>query len=135
MSQDEDNQNQKTIDFEGKAALKALRSLPQEIQLSFMYQLERITYGKAPTIKIDHLTESVGLGAIELKLNGSPAFRCVYYNKAPGKVWVIHAFVKTTNKSDKKNLATAKARLKALKATLRKEELEAVKNKQEKDEG
>jgi len=133
MSKEDDNQNYKTIEFQGKAAARAFKSLPLELQLSFMQQLDRVSYGKDPTIKIEHLAESVGPGAIELKENGSPAYRCVYYNKEPGKVWVLHAFVKTTNQSDQKNLATAKGRLKALKATLKKGKPKAGKKKQEKD--
>ncbi|QRI86102.1 type II toxin-antitoxin system RelE/ParE family toxin [Pseudomonas putida] len=46
------------------------------------------------------MTESVGAGAIELIINGSPAFRCVYVAKFADMVVVLHSFVKTTNRSD-----------------------------------
>lgn len=94
-------------------AEKELKSLPENHQIAFLQNLSMVAHGMAPTMAIDHL-ESAGAGVIELKINGRPAFRCVYYNKLPGQVIVVHATVKTTNGSDPKILKLVKQRLKAL---------------------
>ncbi len=52
----------------------------------------------------------VGPGAIELIENGSPAYRAVYCCKYLETVFVLHAFTKTTNGVDRKELDTAKER-------------------------
>lgn len=93
-------------------AEKELKALPETHQISFMHSLNLVANGIDPTLKIDHL-ESVGAGVIELKINGRPAFRCIYYNKLPAKVVVVHATPKTTNGSDPKILKLVKQRLKA----------------------
>ncbi|WP_322366108.1 type II toxin-antitoxin system RelE/ParE family toxin [Pseudomonas sp. Teo4] len=66
------------------------------------------------------MTDSVGAGAIELIINGSPAFRCVYVAKYADMVVVLHSFVKTTNRSDRHAMQVAEDRLKELKLALRK---------------
>ena len=49
----------------------------------------------------------------ELKKNGRPAYRCVYQIR-PDCILIVHAFKKTTEHQDKKNLATVDLRLKAI---------------------
>jgi phage-related protein len=56
---------------------------------------------------------------VELIINGSPAFRCIYVAKYAGLVVVLHSFIKTTNGVDRKAMAVAQARLKELKIELR----------------
>ncbi|WP_341783219.1 type II toxin-antitoxin system RelE/ParE family toxin [Pseudomonas putida] len=62
----------------------------------------------------------VGAGAIELIINGSPAFRRVYVAKFADMVVVLHSFVKTTNRSDRHAMQVAEERMKELKQELRK---------------
>ena len=63
---------------------------------------------------------SMRAGAIELIINGSPAFRCVYVAKFSDMVVVLHSFVRTTNRSDRHAMQVAEARMKELKQELRK---------------
>lgn len=109
----------KELKYSSKAAKKALKALPDKIQIQFLQNLEMIRYGLTPELKIEHL-ESIGSGVIELKINGSPAYRCIYYNKLPGKVVVLHAAKKTTNGTDSKILKLAEKRLKSLLKSLKK---------------
>jgi len=53
-------------------------------------------------------------GAIELIENGSPAYRAVYCVKYLDTVFVLHAFEKTTNGMDRKQMATAAKRYKEM---------------------
>jgi len=102
--------SQKSVDFISKQSLKDFSLLPEKIKTQFAHALERISCGSDSTLPIDHLGE----GLIELKINGSPAYRCVYYNKLPKQVVVVHSFKKTTNGPDRKNVDVAKDRLKKL---------------------
>jgi phage-related protein len=115
MSQDENRKTRNRFILQEivfcPGAEKAMKSLPEEHQVSFMHNLDLVASGMDPTMEIDHL-ESAGAGVIELKINGRPAFRCIYYNKLPGKVVVVHATPKTTNGSDPKILRLVKQRLK-----------------------
>jgi len=92
---------------------KNLRDLPEWVGMQFMVELESIASGHAPSLAIDHLT-SVGKGVVELKINGRPAYRCVYTTKIPGKIMILHAFKKTKNGPDVHNCEVAKQRLKNL---------------------
>jgi len=93
-----------------KDFFKVLKS-HKKVAIAFITQLEgRLAFNLDPTISIDHL----GDGVIELRINGSPAFRCVYTMKVPAKVIVLHTFAKTTEGSDLKNVRLAKKRAKQL---------------------
>ncbi|MDB5981518.1 MAG: hypothetical protein JWQ69_2533 [Pseudomonas sp.] len=105
--------------FVSEAAEREYKNLPATIQDEFGKDLRRIQYGCEPELAIKHLTESVGNGAVELIINGSPAFRCIYIAKYADLVVVLHSFIKTTNGVDRKAMAVAQARLKELKVELR----------------
>ncbi len=117
MSQNDDsNTSIKEIVFLSKRVEKDFTGIPEKHQVSFMHNLSMVAHGMDPSMKFDHL-ESAGAGCIELKINGSPAYRCIYYNKLPGKVVVVHVTEKTTNGSDPKILKLVKKRIKKLKNT------------------
>lgn len=105
--------------FVSEAAEREYKDLPARIQDEFGKDLRRIQYGSEPELAIKHLKESVGSGTVELIINGSPAFRCVYIAKYADLVVVLHSFIKTTNGVDRKAMAVAQARLKELKVELR----------------
>ena len=100
------------------AAEREYKDLPEEVQDTFGRNLRNIQFGNDPTLPITHL-QSVGNGVIELKINGSPAFRCLYVTKFMDTVIVIHSFTKTTNGTDRQALQTAETRLKSLIAELK----------------
>lgn len=102
----------RTVKFFSKAAEKDFYKVPpRDVIITFITQLEgRLALNLSPTIPIAHL----GDGMIELKVNGSPAFRCVYTMKEPGQVVVLHTFAKTTNGHDAKNVELANKRAKKL---------------------
>lgn len=104
----------KSIKFANKTVEKAFQALPWDIQVSFITSLDMVCQGRKPELEIDYLT-SVAKGVIELKINGSPAYRCVYYNKLDDVVVVVAAFVKTTNGSPTKELSGIKTRVSDLK--------------------
>ncbi|MCQ9876939.1 type II toxin-antitoxin system RelE/ParE family toxin [Pseudomonas aeruginosa] len=106
--------------FVSAAAEREYKKLPEDVQDEFGKDLRRIQYGQDPELPIKSLTDSVGSGAIELIINGSPAYRCVYIAKYADMVVVLHSFVKTTNNTDRHAMQVADDRLKELKQELKK---------------
>ena len=104
--------------FVSAAAEREYKDLPEDVQDEFGKDLRRIQYGQDPELDIKPLT-TVGAGAIELIINGSPAFRCVYVAKYADMVVVLHSFVKTTNGTDRHAMQVADDRMKEFKQELR----------------
>lgn len=101
----------KVLSYHPLALKEMTRDTPDIHRESFLASLEFLCNGFDPLLTFTHLTD-VGSGVIELKRNGSPAYRCVYYSKLPGHIVVLHVTVKTTNGSDAQLKRTAKKRLK-----------------------
>ena len=110
----------KEIRFINKQALKEFKALPNTVQKRFSLDLNAVTKGKEPFSKFKHISDSVGVGTIELIENGRPAYRTLYVAKYNNAVYVLHSFTKTTNGVDRKAMATAKRRHKAMMAELKK---------------
>lgn len=109
MSQEERSLIREIEFVPGSAKAREFFAVPRPIALQFTMQLEgRIALGLSPTIPFTHL----GDGMVELKINGSPAYRCVYTLKKPGKVLVLNTFAKTTNGHDHHNVSKALKRMK-----------------------
>lgn len=70
----------KKFAFVNNAAEKEYRDLPKTVQSEFGVSLRAIQDNKKPFLPILAL-KSIGAGVIELKINGSPAFRCAYVAK------------------------------------------------------
>ena len=67
-----------------------------------------------PALRHEKL-KAAGEGVIELKINGSPAYRCMYVMQANGDVLVLHVTSKTTRGPDRQLTKTTAQRLKRLK--------------------
>jgi len=109
----------KKFAFVNDAAEREYKNLPDKIQDEFGKDLRRIQFDEEPRLPITHL-DSVGAGVIELRKNGSPAFRCIYVAKYLDAVVVLHAFAKTTNGVDRQAMNVAEQRLKELLAEIKK---------------
>ncbi len=110
--------NEKRFAFINDAAEREYKNLPKSIQVEFGTSLRAIQENKKPFLNIRSLS-SIGAGIIELKINGHPAFRCIYIAKFLNTVVVLHSFEKTTNGVDKQAMVTAKIRYKELKSELK----------------
>ena len=106
----------KEIRFINKQALKEFKALPNTVQKRFSLDLNAVTKGKEPFSKFKHISDSVGVGTIELIENGRPAYRTLYVAKYDNAVYIFHSFTKTTNGVDRKAMATAKRRHKTMMA-------------------
>jgi len=111
----------KKFAFVNDAAEREYKSFSKNIQQEFGTSLRAVQDNKKPFLAITAL-KSIGSGVIELKINGSPAFRCVYIAKFVDTVFVLHSFQKTTNGLDRQGMKTVEQRYKELKAELAKQE-------------
>lgn len=107
----------KKFAFVNDVAEKEYKDLPKEVQYDFGVSLRAIQENKRPFLPIEPL-KSIGAGVIELKINGSPAFRCIYIVKFRDTVFVLHSREKTTNGVDRQLMKTTKQRYKELKAEI-----------------
>lgn len=108
----------KKFAFVSDAADREYKALPSEIQDEFGKALRQIQFDQTPTIEFSHLKGKGMGGVIELKINGSPAYRCVYVAKYLDTVVVLHSFIKTTNGTDQQAMKVVEKRLKELLAQI-----------------
>ena len=103
----------KPVKFSNKQSKKAFEELPDGPRKVFSGELDDvIAHGIHPTIPHDSLPGKV----MELKVNGRPAYRCVY-KVLDDLVIILHSFKKTTQGPDRKNLKTVETRLASLDST------------------
>ena len=111
-----DTANQpREIKFEG-SSLKDLKALPQGPQDQIANSLLAIQHGSKADLDISHLSLPGNLVAMELKIQGSPAYRCVINMKDAGFLYVLYVGKKTATGTDKKLMETVIIRLKAVEA-------------------
>lgn len=103
----------KKFAFVNRAAERAFQGLPHEVQAQFAYDLRLVQGGRDPLSDFKVLKGNWS-GVIELIENGSPAFRAVYCAKHLDTVFVLHAFTKTTNGTDRKAIQTVEGRYKIM---------------------
>ncbi|MCS3745809.1 phage-related protein [Xanthomonas arboricola] len=83
------------------STLKDLKKLPKDKRTQIGNSLTAVQHGRAPFLQFAHLHLPKGMSAIELKINGSPGFRCVYTTKVAGKLHVVYVGKKTTDGTDR----------------------------------
>ncbi|GAK73127.1 hypothetical protein RRU01S_31_00610 [Agrobacterium rubi TR3 = NBRC 13261] len=111
----------KQFKYVSPAAKRAVKDLPADIATDFLNDLNFVMAGKDPRSAFKPL-QSIGPGVIELIENGSPAYRLMYCAKHLDTVYVLHAFTKTTNGTDRAAMATVEKRYKEMMAIVREAE-------------
>lgn len=82
----------KQFAFVNDAAEREYKALPQKAQREFGISLRAVQDDKNLFYQSDRDC-SIGAGVIELKINGSPAFRCIYIAKFINTVVVLHSLM------------------------------------------
>ena len=102
----------KDVVFVG-SALKDLRSFPIEARRAAGFQLDLLQQGEQP---FDcKPMKTIGRGVDEIRITDeSGAFRVFYVVNRPEAVYVLHAFRKTTQKAETRDIELARARLQEL---------------------
>lgn len=97
-----------------KQVIKSFEKLENKgLCKTILSDIELLRFGLQPLYCEIEPLKSIDSSVIELKINGSPAYRCVYVIRA-GELIILHVFKKTTNGPDKKNLKTTRDRFKLL---------------------
>lgn len=108
----------KKFKFVSEGAKRAFMDLPQDIRINFSGEIRRVQEGENPLDDFKVL-KGEWKGVVELRENGSPAYRAVYCAKHLDTVYVLHAFTKTSEKADQKEMDTALSRYKDMMAEVR----------------
>ena len=92
---------------------KQMKALPAAKREQFLLSLEMVRMRLPPALRHEKL-KSAGNGVIELKINGSPAYRCMYVVDKNGDVVVLHVTSKTARGQDRQLIKTTAQRFKRL---------------------
>lgn len=106
------DQEQKPIVWVGNSK-EGLRDFPLVARQRAGYQLEILQDGDEPDDWKPMKTVGPGVQEIRIKCDDG-AFRVFYVANRPDAIYVLHAFRKTTQKTEKRDIDLAKTRLKSL---------------------
>lgn len=106
----------KDVRFVGSSR-EDLRVLPKAVRQDMGRQIDRVQKGLDP---LDWKPmPSVGRGVREIRIRDEGNnYRCVYVTNIGEDVYVLHVFTKKSRKTSRKDMDTAKSRLKELRAQL-----------------
>jgi phage-related protein len=100
-------------------AKETLSAFPQQIKGMLGYSLRRLQRGLLPDCDARRM-ESVGRGVWELKAADERTwYRVLYLTRIGDALYVLHAFEKSSRKTDRRDLEIAKSRLRLVLAQLR----------------
>lgn len=89
-------------------SLNAVRDFPDQARSLVGYELWLVQRGETP---LDFKPmPTVGAGAYEIRVHAGNQYRVIYVAKFEQAVYVLHAFVKKTQKTAATDLAMAQAR-------------------------
>jgi phage-related protein len=95
-------------------ALDVIRNLPEDARTAIGFQIRRVQEGKEPSDWKPLPTVGAGVREIRVR-DASGAYRAIYFAASIDAVLVLHVFQKKTQKTAKKDLDLAAARLRSWK--------------------
>jgi phage-related protein len=100
-------------------AKEVLSAFPDQIKGELGYSLRRLQMGLLPDCDARRM-ESVGRNVWELKAADERTwYRVIYLTRIGDALYVLHAFEKSSRKTDRRDLEIAKSRLKMLHGQIR----------------
>ncbi|NWB88956.1 type II toxin-antitoxin system RelE/ParE family toxin [Pseudomonas gingeri] len=106
----------KDVVFVG-SSLRDLKAFPLDARRAVGFQLDLLQQGEAPCDWKPMKT--VGKGVYEIRVSEeSGAFRVFYVVNRADALYILHAFRKTTQKTETRDIELARARLQEIGATL-----------------
>lgn len=98
------------IEWEGDSK-EILSNFPHDVKATLGFSLRQIQNGERPRCKHRPMT-SVGAGVWELKEDDERTwYRVMYLSKIGTTIHVLHCFEKDSRKTDRRDIETAKERL------------------------
>ena len=112
------------LSWEGDSR-KVLKEWPKSITADFGAALYEMQQGKPSTLSVRPMT-TIGAGVYELKDSDDKTwYRVIYLARVKDKIYILHCFKKSTNKTPIRDLATAEQRMKHVLQRLREEKRNA----------
>lgn len=93
-------------------SLDEVRRFPVDARRAAGYQLDRVQHGLEPTD--GKPMASIGTGVREIRIHIGSEYRVIYVAKYADAVYVLHAFVKKSQRTAKRDLDLACARYGAI---------------------
>ena len=100
--------DEKPLDFVG-STLADLRAFPQDARRRAGFELHQVQQGLSPSDWKPMAT--VGAGVLEIRIHTGVEHRIFYLAKFEEAVYVLHPFEKKTQKTPKRDIELARARL------------------------
>ncbi len=94
------------------SALEDLRAFPRAPRREAGYQLDRVQFGLEPSDWKPMTT--IGGGVREIRIHHEGQYRVIYVAKIHDAVYVLHAFLKKTQKTRKQDVEIARRHLKEI---------------------
>jgi len=97
------------------AALEAIHAFPREVRKKLGKAIFDLQRGESVGMPLSRPMASVAAGVAELRIRGGDGiYRAFYYTRAPRGILVLHAFVKSSQATSKRDLELGKKRLREM---------------------
>lgn len=108
------------IHWEGDSK-EVLSRFPRDVKLGFGYSLRRLQNGEFPACETRPMP-SLGKSIWELKESDERTWcRIIYLSRIRDVIYILHCFEKQGRKTDRRDIATARTRLKLVLERIREE--------------
>jgi len=108
------------IHWEGDSK-EVLSRFPREVRVSLGYSLRRLQNGDLAVCDTRYMP-SIGKGVWELKESDQRSwYRIVYLSKIGNVIYILHCFEKSSRKTERRDLVTARTRLRQVLDRIQKE--------------
>jgi phage-related protein len=101
----------KIIAFAG-SSLNDIKNFPDIVKKRIGYQLHRVQVGENPNDWKP--MKGIGKGVKEIRIKVENQYRVIYIDVLAYKIYVLHAFIKKSQKTSKRDLEIARHRLKEI---------------------
>lgn len=92
---------------------KEIADWPEDVREDLADAAARLERGHILSLPLSRPMPSIGSGVHELRFRDrSGIYRVIYFLAGSSRIWFLHAFKKTTQKTSPHNIAVAKERLK-----------------------
>ena len=94
---------------------RELNEWPEDVRGELADAIARLEGGQMLSLPLSRPMPSIGSGVHELRFRDrSGIYRTIYWLAGAGRIWLLHAFKKTTSKTPHKNIEIAKDRLRRI---------------------
>ena len=94
---------------------KEIADWPEDVREDLADAAARLERGHLLSLPLSRPMPSIGSGVHELRFRDrSGIYRVIYFLAGSSRIWFLHAFKKTTQKTSPQDIAVAKERLKRI---------------------